>query len=69
MNFNALNSYSVVEQKAAAQRAAEVRKKLMQRAQNTDGELTLGVNLIEDRWTGTQQNAIQDLYKTPEPPK
>ena len=69
MNFNALDSYSVIEQKAAAQRAADVRKKLMQNAQNINGELTPEANLMVDRWTDTQQSLIQDPYKTPEPPK
>jgi hypothetical protein len=66
MNINAINPYSAAAEKAvAAQRAADVRKKLMKSAQEIEGELTPEVGLMIDHWSESQQNP----YRTATPPK
>jgi hypothetical protein len=52
MNFNqvSLQSAAASEKTAAAQRAAEVRKKLLKRAEGTDDELNPEESFMIGRW-------------------
>jgi hypothetical protein len=61
-----INPYSAAAEKAvAAQRAADVRKKLMKSAQQIEGEVTPEAGLMIDRWSESEQN----LSRTAAPPK
>ncbi len=68
MNVNAANFYSVGngERSAAAQRAADVRKKLLKGAQSIDAAADPEENLLIGHWldSANQQSQSEDEYRT-----
>ena len=68
MNINAANFYSVGngERAAAAQRAAEVRKKLLKSASSLEGEASPEESLLIGQWLDSRHSQVlsQDEYHT-----
>jgi len=59
-NLNAVNPYSAAaERAAAAQRAADVRKKLLKSAGGAEGRASPEEALMLDKWTGSAQGQVQ----------
>jgi hypothetical protein len=73
MSVNAANLYSAAqgERAAAARRAAEVRKKLLQGAAGAEGESSPEETLLIGQWLGSQQSQTpgEDQYHTGVPGK
>jgi hypothetical protein len=61
MNVNAANFYSIGngERSAAAQRAAEVRKKLLNSAQSVEGEASPEETLLIGQWLDARHSQVQ----------
>jgi hypothetical protein len=60
MNLNSINPYSVETDKAiAAQRAAEVRKKLIKSAANIEGPSTPEEDLLISQWMDSDHSQLQ----------
>ncbi len=59
MNLNSVNPYSVAAEKTmAAQRAANIRKKLIGRAANIEGPVTPEEELLIGQWTDADQSQV-----------
>jgi hypothetical protein len=65
MNFNALNPYAAAAEKAiSAQRATEVRKRLLKGAAEIDGAPIPGEAWLIDRWRGSGESHSQSENKS-----
>ncbi len=60
LNSGNINSLAGAEKAAEAQRAADVRKRLLKSAQNADGELSSEETVFISHWLNAGQNESQN---------